>query len=102
MNIFKPKPRPFKTGQLIVTDAVTDAMEDPLFKAFVYACYIRYCANDWGDMGKEAFKENKRNLKHGGNLGGLYLDEASGQKIIILTTAQRDRTIIAMSGESLT
>ena len=98
-KLFAPKPKPFQTGQLIVTDAVVDAMEDPRFRSFVYACYIRYCSNDWGDLDKTAFKENRRNIKHGGNLGGYYIDEVSGRKVVILTPAQRDRTVVCMADE---
>ena len=93
------KPRPFKTGKLIVTDAIVNAMEDEVFKAFVYASYIRYCANDWGDLEKCDSKLNKRNLKHGGNLGGRYINQEHNWEIWILTTASRDRTIISMANE---
>ena len=94
MDILKPKPRKFETGQLIVIDDVVNAMEDEAFKTFVYVSYLRYCANDWGDLEPCDRKLNRRNIKHGGNLGGRYLDEAHGWEIWILTTESRDRTII--------
>lgn len=94
MCLPKSKPRPFETGQLIVTNEVTDAMEDLRFKTFIYTSYLRYCANDWGDLDKSMAKENKRNIKHGGNLGGRYIFD-DGRAIVILTSANRDRTIIA-------
>ena len=93
------KPKPFKTGELIVTDAITNAMENPDFKTFVYTSYIRYCANDWGNLEKCDQKLNRRNLKHGGNLGGRYIDEEHGWEIWILTTESRDRTIISFPNE---
>lgn len=94
MDIFKSKPKKFQTGRLVVTNDIVNAMEDDKFQAFVYACYIRYCANDWGDLEPCDARLNKRNLKHGGNLGGRYVDEENGWEIWILTTESRDRTII--------
>lgn len=94
MCLSKPKPRPFEIGTVIVTNDLTDAMEDEQFKNFIYKSFLRYCANDWGDLDKATAKENKRNIKHGGNLGGRYIFD-DGRVIVILTTAKRDKTIIA-------
>lgn len=94
MCLPKPKPRPFETGQLVVTNDITDAMEDERFKNFVYTSFLRYCANDWGDLDKATAKENKRHIKHGGNLGGRYIFD-DGRAIVILTSAKRDRTVVA-------
>lgn len=96
MCLPKQKPKPFQTGQLVVTNEITEAMEDERFKDFVYASYLRYCANDWGDLDKNTAKENRRNIKHGGNLGGRYIFD-DGRAIVILTTARRDRTIIGFA-----
>ena len=96
LDILKPKPRPFKTGTLVMTDAVVNGMENEEFKVFVYASYIRYCANDWGDLEPADKKLNKRNIKHGGNLGGRYVDEENGWEIWILTTETRDRTVVCV------
>lgn len=90
------KPKKFKTGQLIVTDDIVNLMVDEGFRAFVYASYIRYCANDWGDLENCDKKLNRRNIKHGGNLGGRYVDSENGWEIWILTTESRDRTIISL------
>lgn len=94
MDILKSKPKKFETGELIVTNDIVNAMEDPKFKEFVYISYIRYCTNDWGNLEKSDMKLNRRNIKHGGNLGGRYLDEENGWEIWILTTEARDRTIV--------
>ena len=99
MDIFQKKPRKFKIGKLIMTDAVVNAMEDQHFYAFVQASFIRYCVNDWGDLERAGQKLNRRNLKHGGNLGGRYIDETTNQEIWILTTDSRDRTIVCMDYE---
>jgi hypothetical protein len=89
------KPRKFEIGQLIVTDAVVNGFEnDEEFRAFVYASFIRYCANDWGDLEREDAKINRRNVKHGGELGGRYVEKEKGWEIWILTTPTRDRTIV--------
>lgn len=90
----EPKIRPFNTGELVIVDDVITKMEDPEFMAFVYASYIRYRNNDWGDLENCDKKLNKRNIKHGGNLGGRYVDEEKGWEIWILTTACRTRTVI--------
>lgn len=89
------KPKRFETGQLIVTNDIVDAMEDKSFKDFVYTSFLRYCSNDWGDLERYDMKLNRRNIKHGGNLGGRYLDKERGWEIWILTTESRDRTIIS-------
>ena len=99
MGLFTKKPRPFETGQLIVTDGVTEAMENEGFRNFVYSSFLRYCANDWGDLEKIGVKLNRRNLKHGGNLGGQYIDPVHGWEIWILTTANRDRTVVSLPHE---
>ena len=50
------KPRKFELGQLVVTDAIVDAMKDADFTTFLYTSFIRYCANDWGDIPKSKRK----------------------------------------------
>ena len=96
MSLFKQKPKPFKTGQLIITDDIVDKMaDDASFNTFVYISYLRYMSNDWGDIPNDAKKENRRNIKHGGNLGGKYSDEEHGYSLMIITTESRDRTIIS-------
>lgn len=93
------KPKKFELGQLIVTDGVVNAMENDDFRTFVYSSYIRYCANDFGDLEKCDLKLNRRNIKHGGNLGGRYLDKEHGWEIWILTSETRDRTIVSLPRE---
>lgn len=90
------KPKRFETGQLIVTDNIVNAMEDKSFKDFVYTSFLRYCSNDWGNLEHYDQKLNRRNIKHGGNLGGRYIDPDRGWEIWILTTESRDRTIITL------
>lgn len=90
------KPKKFETGQLVVTDDIVNLMEDDDFRTFVYVSYIRYCANDWGDLEASDKKLNRRNIKHGGNLGGRYVNSDHGWEIWILTTESRDRTIISL------
>lgn len=99
MELFKPKPRKFETGKLIVTDEIVEKMEDDAFRVFVYASYIRYRSNDWGDLEKCDKKLNRQNLKHKGNLGGRYVDEENGWEIWILTTGSRDRTVISFPND---
>lgn len=89
------KPKKFELGRLVVTDAIVDAMKDADFTTFLYTSFIRYCANDWGDIPKSDAKICRQNLKHGGNLGGRYVNEAHGWEIWILTSDIRDRTIIS-------
>lgn len=101
MALFERKPKKFQTGRLIVTDEITDMMENEDFKTFVYASYIRYCANDWGDLEKSDKKLNRQNLKHGGNLGGRYIDEENNWEIWILTSDSRDRTIITLPNKTI-
>jgi len=101
MEFLKPKPRKFDTGTLIVTDDVVNMMEDENFRSFVYASYIRYCANDWGDIERCDQKLNRQNLKHKGNLGGRYVDKDNEWEIWILTTGSRDRTIISLPSYGL-
>ena len=95
------KPKKFELGQLIVTDDITNGMEDKDFKTFVYQSFLRYCANDWGDLEKCDKKLNRRNLKHGGNLGGKYVDAERGWEIWILTSESRDRTIISFPNKPI-
>lgn len=101
MGLFKPKPRKFETGKLIVTDEIVNMMEDENFRVFVYASYIRYCANDWGDIERCDQKINRQNLKHKGNLGGRYVNDENGWEIWILTTGSGDRTIISLPNQGI-
>ena len=89
------KPKKFELGQMIVTDDIVNAMEDDNFRVFVYGSFLRYCANDFGDLEPCDKKLNRRNLKHGGNLGGRYVDSEHGWEIWILTTENRDRTVVS-------
>ena len=101
MSLLTPKPRKFETGILVVTDDITNMMENEKFKTFVYASFIRYCANDWGNIENSDKKINRQNLKHGGNLGGRYIDEENNWEIWILTSASRDRTIITLPNKTV-
>ena len=89
-------PKKFSTGMLTVTDEVVEQMENEEFRTFVYASYIRYCNCDWGDIERSDQKINKQNLKHGGNLGGRYIDPEKGFEIWILTDEYRLKTVISL------
>jgi hypothetical protein len=58
----------------------------------------RHAAGDWGDVPSEDARENEYSLKHGFRLLSSYL-LPSGERVFILTEADRSSTCLFLPGE---
>ena len=89
----------FKTGRLMQTAGIVDAIsQSKEFGNFVAASLKRYCACDWGEVGKEDFECNDEAIKSGARIFAVYLDKYD-TKIWIITEADRSCTTILFPDE---
>ena len=85
----------FEFGELMTTKAIDDREStDPLFENFTTNCFIRHVCGDWGDLCDEDKEINEDALKYGGRLMSSYTFENTGEKIWIITEADRSATTI--------
>lgn len=85
----------FSLGQLVVTRAVADRMqEDEKFTKFIQLCLGRYINCDWGSMADEDKVMNDEAVKSGEDrIHAAYVNK-SGDKIWIITEWDRSVTTI--------
>lgn len=89
------KERKFEFGELTATRAVLEmAEDDPVFSSFIDTCFIRHVCGDWGELCDEDKDINEDALKNGDRLLSSYTFENTGEKIWIITEADRSITTI--------
>lgn len=89
------KEREFDFGELLETSAVYERrIVDPGFGNFTDICFIRHICGDWGDLCDEDKEVNEDALVNGGRLMSSYTFENTGEKIWIITEADRSATTI--------
>lgn len=84
----------FPPGRMCVTDEAfaTLVAED------VVRSLLRHLTGDWGDCGKEDWKENDFSLKNSLRILSVYQDR-SGTKFWIITEADRSATTVLVPSE---
>ena len=55
----------FDHGQIVMTRAISDRMQDNKFAGFVYNSLVRHLKCDWGNLSKEDWETNEIALKNG-------------------------------------
>lgn len=89
------KERKFDFGELMATKAIDERENaDPLFQCFTANSFIRHICGDWGDLCDEDKEVNEDALVNGGRLMSSYTFENTGEKIWIITEADRSITTI--------
>jgi hypothetical protein len=96
-NMGEQPPRPkFRLGQLVATPgalrALKDAGQEPL--EFIQ----RHVTGDWGEVSEEDKQENEFSVTHGFRILSAYRT-AKGEKIWLLTEADRSATTILLPSE---
>ena len=93
----------FKLGQTLATYAINQAMSSQPFNDFIQRSLKRHHSQDWGDCCKEDHQINNESLKMGMRLFSVYnipntlqLQNASDDKIWIITEADRSSTTILL------
>lgn len=85
-------------GRVFITRGIADAIEEnPLFGLEVQTAFLRYLAQDWGDLCKEDIDLNKEALKNGDRILGSYT--TSKGKVYIITEWDRSVTTILFAEE---
>ena len=87
-------PRLLRTGQLVATPAVLEAVPKPE----LLAAYKRHMRCDWGDVCKEDWKANDQALKNGERLLSAY-KSSDGTKFWIITEWDRSFTTILLPSD---
>ena len=89
------KERKFDFGELRTTKAIDERENaDPLFQSFTTNSFIRHICGDWGDMCDEDKDLNEDALRNGWRLMSSYTFWSTGEKIWIITEADRSATTI--------
>lgn len=85
----------FDHGQIVMTRAISDRMQDNKFAGFVYNSLGRHLKCDWGNLSKEDWETNEIALKNGDDrLFSAYIDKETEVKIWIITEWDRSVTTI--------
>lgn len=84
----------FELGALVATPGALEVLgpeEAPVLLR-------RHASGDWGDVPPGDTKENQRSLKHGWRILSSY-ETVSGEKVWIITEADRSSTCILLPSE---
>ena len=101
MNNSEPKvvqnqPQLFPLGQIVATPGALEALESSLQTPAEFL--TRHARGDWGDLSADDIAENEFSIKTGCRLLSSYLT-ASGQRLWVITEAQRDLTTLLLPDE---
>ncbi|MBY0459083.1 MAG: hypothetical protein K2V38_17240 [Gemmataceae bacterium] len=80
----------FRVGTVVVTQGATEEQ--------IAALLRQHQAGDWGDVGAEDAKANERALRRGEQVPSS--SRVNGEKVWILTPADRSATTVLIPGES--
>lgn len=87
------KERKFDFGELVTTSSVQEqTIIDPDFDAFADDCFIRHICGDWEDLEPEDAELNEQALIDGDRLFSSYIYEPTGERLWIITEADRSVT----------
>ena len=92
----QPSVTRFTLGQTYVTPGAEEALM--IAGQTVIEFFRRHMSNDWGELSEEDVRENELSLKEGFRLLSAYRT-AKGQKLWIITEADRSSTTILLPSE---
>ncbi len=87
----------FELGQLVATPAALELLGE----LEISPSYLleRHMAGDWGSVPKEDARENERSVKRGHRIVSSYPVGDDGERIWIITEADRSSTCILLPEE---
>ena len=86
----------FPLGQIVATPGALEALESSGQTPAEFL--TRHATGDWGDLSADDIAENEFSIKNGFRLLSSYLT-ASGQRLWVITEAQRDLTTLLLPDE---
>jgi len=86
----------FPLGQIVATAGALEALESSRQTPAEFL--TRHATGDWGDLSADDIAENEFSIKNGFRLLSSYLT-ASGQRLWVITEAQRDLTTLLLPDE---
>jgi len=86
----------FPLGQIVATPGALEALESSLQTPAEFL--TRHVSGDWGDLSADDIAENEFSIKTGFRLLSSYLT-ARGQRLWVITEAQRDVTTLLLPDE---
>lgn len=85
----------FELGTLCATSSVAERMRTETdFTAFVRAALVLYRTGDWGVLPEEDKELNNSAIINGERIMGAYIYHKTGEKIWIITEADRSHTTV--------
>ena len=84
----------FSLGRVVATPGALETLEDAGTDAL--ALLRRHVAGDWGEVPPEDARENERSLKHGWRVLSSYPVGDAGERVWIITEADRSSTCILL------
>ena len=84
----------FPLGQVVATPDALAALEEANESAMPLLC--RHQSGDWGDLCDEDRQLNDEAVKDGSRILSSYVLEATGQKVWIITEADRSSTCVLL------
>ena len=86
----------FPLGQIVATPGALEALESSLQTPAEFL--TRHARGDWGDLSADDIAENEFSIKNGFRLLSSYRT-ANGQRLWVITEAQRDLTTLLLPDE---
>lgn len=87
----------FKLGRVVATPGAIRALEENDVDAWSFLC--RHANGDWGCVPLEDQRENRRSVEAGGRLLSSYVLNERGDKLWIITEADRSSTCLLLPSE---
>ena len=95
-KVIQNKAQLFPLGQIVATPGALEALESSLQTPAEFL--MRHARGDWGDLSADDIAENEFSIKNGFRLLSSYLT-ATGQRLWVITEAQRDLTTLLLPDE---
>ena len=84
----------FSLGQVVATPDALAALEEANESAMPLLC--RHQSGDWGDLCEEDCQLNDEAVKDGSRILSSYILKATGQKVWIITEADRSSSCVLL------
>jgi hypothetical protein len=87
----------FELGRVVATPGALEVLEEHGTDALTLL--RRHAAGDWGELDAHDRRENARSLKHGFRVLSSYPVGEAGEKVWIITEADRSSTCLLLPSE---